>query len=78
MLNFYTEVKDAGIIEVSQAEEGNLRYDYFFSAERDNEILILEKWKDRASQVYHDGLPHILRLMELKGKYGIETEIEEL
>ena len=31
---FYDEVKEAGIIEKSREEAGNLRYDYFFSAEK--------------------------------------------
>ena len=75
---FYKEVSEAGIIEETHKEEGNLRYDYFFSCERDNEILIMEKWVDKEAQVYHDGLPHLVTLGKIKEKYGIETAFEEI
>ncbi len=76
--HFYEEVRKAGIIEATHEEAGNLCYEYYFSAERNNEILIVENWKDRESQVYHDGLPHLVKLGEIKEKYGIETVIEEV
>lgn len=75
---FYDEVKENGIIAASQIEEGNYRYEYYFSAERENEILILEKWKDKDAQEFHDTLPHLVKLGEIKVKYGIETSIEEV
>lgn len=75
---FYDEVKKAGIIEATHEEEGNIRYEYYFSAERNNEILIVEQWQDRASQEYHDTLPHLVKLGEIKAKYEIETVIEEV
>lgn len=78
LCRFYDEVEKAGIIETTHKEEGNLRYDYYFSAVRDNELLIVERWKDKESQEYHDTLPHLVRLGEIKEKYGIETVIEEL
>ena len=40
--------------------------------------MIVEQWKDRASQEYHDSLPHLVTLGEIKQKYGIETVIEEV
>lgn len=46
---FYEEVKAAGIIEKSREEAGNLRYDYFFSADKENEILLVEKWESQES-----------------------------
>lgn len=78
LCRFYEEVKAAGIIETTHEEAGNLRYEYYFSAARNNEILIVEQWKDRASQEYHDTLPHLARLGQIKEKYGIKTVIEEV
>lgn len=75
---FYREVEAAGIIEATRNEEGNIGYDYYFSAERENEILLMEQWKDKAAQEYHDELPHIAALMEIKKKYKIETTFEEV
>ena len=75
---FYQEVEAAGIISETHKEEGNLRYDYYFSCERANEILSVDNWVDKAAQVYHDELPHLIALGKIKEKYGIETAFEEL
>lgn len=75
---FYDEVLAAGIIAATRAEEGNFRYEYYFSAEKENEILLIEKWKDKEAQQYHDSLPHLKTLGEIKEKYGIETSFEEV
>lgn len=75
---FYEEVSAAGIIEETHKEEGNLRYDYYFSCERANEILIVEKWVSREAQGYHDSLPHLITLGKIKEKYDIETAFEEI
>ena len=75
---FYEEVKEAGIIEKSRQDAGNLRYEYFFSAERENEILLVEKWESKEMQKLHDGLPHLAELGKIKEKYKIQTEVEVL
>ena len=75
---FYEEVKAAGIIENSKEEAGNLRYDYFFSADKENEILLVEKWESPESQQYHSTLPHFAELGKIKEKYKIQTEFERL
>lgn len=75
--DFYEEVVKAGIAESSRAEEGCLLYEYYFSADRENEMLLLEMWKDKQAQVVHSGLSHIARLGEIKASYGIETAAEE-
>ena len=77
-LKFYDEVLAAGIIAATRAEEGNFRYEYYFSAEKENEILLIEMWKDKAAQQYHDSLPHLETLAKIKEKYGIETSFEEV
>ena len=75
---FYDEVAAAGIPEASRAEEGNICYDYFFSMDRENEILLVEKWQDKEAQKLHSTLPHFKKVGELKEKYGIESIFEEL
>ena len=75
---FYEEVKNAGIIEKSREEAGNLRYDYFFSADKENEILLVEKWESPEAQKEHSGLPHFAELGKIKEKYKIQTEAEVL
>ena len=75
---FYKEVKASGIIEKSREEAGNLRYDYFFSADKENEILLVEKWESQEAQKEHSGLPHFAELGKIKEKYNIQTKAEVL
>ena len=70
--------KKAEIIDITRNEPGNLRYEYFFSAERENEILLLEQWEDKASQIRHGKQPHFAELAEIKEKYEIKSFLEEL
>ena len=75
---FYEEVKESGIVEKSRQEAGNLRYDYFFSAEKENEILLVEKWESPEAQQHHSTLPHFAEIGKLKEKYKRQTEFERL
>lgn len=75
---FYEEVSKAGIVQATRSEEGCIRYDYFFSAERENEILLVENWKNQEAQKHHDTLPHLETLGKIKEKYGIETGFEKV
>ena len=75
---FYEEAKAAGVIGKSRQDEGCLQYDYFFSADRDNEILLLEKWESKELQEKHGQQPHFAELGKLKEKYKIQSELEFL
>ena len=68
----------AGVIEASRNDAGNVKYDYYFSAERENEILLVEKWETREHLQAHCTMPQMATLAKLKEKYNIQTELEEL
>lgn len=74
---FYEAVRKAGIAETTRKEEGNLGYEYYFSADRGNELFLVEKWQDRESQQMHSQRPHLAELRDLKKKYDVRSEIEE-
>ncbi len=75
---FYEEAAAAGVIEASRNDAGNVKYDYYFSAERENEILLVEKWETREHLQAHCTMPQMATLAKLKEKYNIQTELEEL
>ena len=74
----YEAAAAAGVIEASRNDAGNLKYDYYFSAERENEILLVEKWETREHLQAHCTMPQMATLAKLKEKYNIQTELEEL
>ena len=74
---FYNQLCDKEIISKSRNEEGNLKYDYFFSVDNTNDILLLEIWTDSESQQLHSQTPHFLELQELKKQYVQNVRIEK-
>ena len=74
---FLESIMTEGIDEASRAEEGNLRYAYYYPADGGDELLLVEKWRDAEALAAHGGQPHYLRLKELKAEYVEDTVIEK-
>ena len=63
---FYRAIMENGIAAASRAEEGNEKYDYFFSPENENELLLIELWASAEAVAAHSQTPHFKALGELK------------
>ena len=74
---FLEAIKAEGIDAACRAEDGNFKYDYYMSAEAENEMLLLEKWRDADALAVHQGQPHFKRLGEIKDEFVDETLIEK-
>ena len=70
--SFVERVKEEGILAAVRAEDGCLRYDYYFSEANANELLLIEAWETKRHQEIHIEQPHMAKLRALKGDY-IET-----
>jgi Uncharacterized conserved protein len=75
---FYDTIMNNGIAELSMKEEGNIRYDYSFSKEDDDLLLLDERWADQETQKRHTCSEHFKKLGELKAKYVLSTELNAL
>ncbi|MBQ9773548.1 MAG: antibiotic biosynthesis monooxygenase [Clostridia bacterium] len=69
---FVKRVREEGILDAIRAEDGFHRYDYFFSEEDPNLLLLIEAWESLDHQQKHIAQPHMAALRALKGDY-IET-----
>ena len=74
---FVEAVKREGILSAVRAEDGCLRYDYYFSEADETELLLIEAWETKDHQQIHIGQPHMARLREMKGDYIISTTLGE-
>ena len=72
---YFKEVKEKGIIEKSRAEEGCIRYAYYYPADSDTDLFLWEQWESRDAQKKHTQQPHFAVLGTLKEKYNVEAEI---
>ena len=66
---FVRQIVMEGIADTIRREEGCIRYDYYFSAQQE------EQWQTQAHQRIHLQQPHMARLRELKEQYVADTRL---
>ena len=52
-------------------------YDYYFSAESPDTVLLIEKWASPEQQEAHIQSAHMAELMNIKEKYILDTAVEK-
>jgi quinol monooxygenase YgiN len=68
-VEFIQRVEEAGIIEASRQEPGNLSYEYFYPINDSNSVLLVESWINTTAQAAHVKTEHFNKLTELKKEY---------
>ena len=66
---FYQALMDLGVAANSRQEAGNLKYDYFFSAEDPDALLLVESWTEPALQQAHCQTEVFAKLQSLKAEF---------
>ena len=74
---FIERVKSEGIVDAIRAENGCIRYDYYFAEKNPNEILLIEAWETKEHQQIHIEQPHMAKLRALKDGYIKTTSLGE-
>ncbi|MBO5845516.1 MAG: antibiotic biosynthesis monooxygenase [Clostridia bacterium] len=74
---FVEFMKQEGILAAIRAEDGCLRYDYYFSDSDRDELLLIEAWESKHHQQVHIGQPHMDRMREVKDDYIKDTVLGE-
>ena len=54
---FAEEMVSSGTVAAIRAEEGNLRYEYFFPMDDPETVLLIDSWRDQASIDVHHASP---------------------
>ena len=60
------QLVEEGILTLIRQEDGCLAYDYYFSAQDENELLLIERWQSAEHQRVHMQQPHMARLKAIK------------
>lgn len=74
---YLADIAAKGIQTAVRAEDGCLRYDYFLSVEKEDQLLLVEQWADRAAQQQHMTQPHMETLKQMKPLYVLDTSITD-
>ena len=63
---FVRRIVTEGILTEIRNEAGCLAYDYYFSAQDENVVLLVERWESEAHQRVHMTQPHMAALRQIK------------
>lgn len=73
---FAEEMVSSGVVRDIRAEDGNLRYEYFFPMEDEETVLLIDSWQDQHSIDIHHASPMMAKIIQLREKYDLHMEVE--
>ena len=73
---FAEEMVSSGTVEAIRAEEGNLRYEYFFPMEDPETVLLIDSWRDQEAIDMHHASPMMATITALREKYDLHMNVE--
>ncbi len=73
---FAEEMVQSGTAAAIRAEDGNLRYAYFFPMDDPETVLLIDQWRDQAAIDAHHASPMMGRIAALREKYDLHMRVE--
>lgn len=73
---FVQEMVESGVVAAIRAEEGNLRYEYFFPVEDPEAVLLIDSWRDQGAIDAHHATPMMGQITALREKYDLHMKVE--
>lgn len=73
---FAEEMMQRGIVAKIRAEKGNLRYDYFFSLEDPETLLLIDSWENQEAIDVHHASSMMEKITELRNRYDLHMQVE--
>lgn len=73
---FAEEMVSSGVVDDIRAENGNLKYEYFFPMNDKETVLLIDSWKDQHSLDEHHASPMMAKIIELREKYDLHMRVE--
>ena len=73
---FAEEMMQSGTVAAIRAEDGNLRYEYFFPMDDPETVLLIDQWRDQAAIDVHHASPMMAQIAALREKYDLHMRVE--
>lgn len=73
---FAEEMISSGTVGKIRAEDGNLKYEYFFPIDDKETVLLIDSWKDQRSIDAHHSSSMMTKIAELREKYDLHMKVE--
>lgn len=73
---FVDEMIKRSIVQNIRAEKGNKRYEYFYPAEDNETVLLINSWENQAAIDAHHASPMMKEIADLREKYDLHMKVE--
>ena len=73
---FAQEMMMTGVVDSIRKEAGNLKYEYYFSMEDEETLLLIDSWKDQNAIDQHHASPMMEQIIKLREKYDLHMRVE--
>jgi len=73
---FAEEMVQSGTVAAIRAEDGNVRYEYFFPMDDPETVLLIDQWRDQAAIDMHHASPMMAQIAALREKYDLHMKAE--
>ena len=73
---FAEEMEQSGTVAAIRAEEGNLRYEYFYPKDDPETVLLIDSWESQEAIDKHHKTPMMDKITELRNKYDLHMKVE--
>ena len=73
---FAEEMEQSGTVAAIRAEEGNLRYEYFYPKNDPETVLLIDSWESQEAIDKHHATPMMDKITELRNKYDLHMRVE--
>ncbi len=74
--HFVEEMISSGTVDQIRAEDGNLRYEYFYPIDDPETVLLIDSWRDQeAIDIHHNSLM-METIAALRDKYDLHMSVE--
>jgi quinol monooxygenase YgiN len=73
---FAEEMVESNVVNNIRAEQGNIKYEYFFPMDDKETVLLIDSWKDQNSIDVHHTSPMMEQIIELREKYNLHMRVE--
>ena len=73
---FAEEMVSSGVVRDIRAEDGNIRYEYFFPMDDPETVLLIDSWENQRALDAHHASPMMGTIAELREKHDVRMRVE--
>lgn len=70
------EMTETGVVREIRAEEGNLKYEYYFPMDDPETVLLIDSWEDQQALDEHHASLMMQKIISLREKYKLTMKVE--